>query len=93
MIDHIQPFWVVWSPRGRPPLRRHGGPYGLECATTEAERLSVRFPGRHFYVLKCEGFVMEGPEIPTARQVARAEEERQWRKEHRHGAPRSTEGV
>ena len=63
-------FWMVWSPRGGAPKAKH---QTLAIADAEAERLSLRFPGRHFYVLEHVGFAMQGPEIPTERQRQRAE--------------------
>ena len=61
-------FWVVWSPRGGQPRVRHEKQHEADA---EAERLSLRFPGRHFYVLECVGAHREGPETLTARQQVR----------------------
>lgn len=63
------PFWVIWSPRGLMPRKRHAS---IESATTEADRLSKSLPGRHFYVLEMKGYAMEGDEQPTKRQQQRA---------------------
>lgn len=68
-IDDASAFWVVWSPRGGPPRRKHSSE---SAAITEAQRLSALRPGRHFYVLACRGYAMQGPEVPTEKQAARA---------------------
>ena len=63
-------FWLIWSPRsGRWPRHAHRT---KESAEQEAERLSLKYPGRHFYVLAPIGFKMEGLEIPTENQRRRA---------------------
>lgn len=62
-------FWMVWSPRGGSPKYKHSS---LESAQVEAKRLSQKFNGRHFYILECVDVAMEGPEIPTEKQAARA---------------------
>jgi hypothetical protein len=62
-------FWMVWSPRGGRPTAKH---LWLDKAVSEAERLSKKYPGRHFYVMEHVGFAMEGPEIPTEGQARRA---------------------
>jgi hypothetical protein len=60
---HKSLYWVVWSPRSRrPPYFRHTS---LDSAAAEAERLAALNPGRHFYVLQCVGFVMNGDEVGT----------------------------
>ena len=60
-------FWLVWSPRGGPSRVRHEA---YDLATAEAERLSHKHQGQHFYVLECVGFCMEGEETLTTRQAA-----------------------
>jgi hypothetical protein len=61
-------FWMVWSPRGFYPRRKHPT---AASAQQEAERLSQKCPGRHFYVLEVIGFAMQGPELPTQKQRER----------------------
>ena len=62
-------FWLVWSPRNKGvPRRRHET---LESAVAESARLSEKLPGRHFYILECMGYAMDGPEIPTKAQAKR----------------------
>lgn len=58
-ISEKSAYWLVWSPRSfaMPPRYRHPS---VESATTEAARLAGLFPGRHFYVLACVGFVKNG---------------------------------
>jgi hypothetical protein len=43
------PFWVVWSPTGRPPVYQHET---IESAGQEAERMARANPGSEFYVLQ-----------------------------------------
>ena len=62
-------FWLVWSPRGHVPTKKH---QSFEIAEGEADRLAKIRPGRHFYVLECVGFAMEGENQPTKRQAERA---------------------
>jgi hypothetical protein len=47
-IAEPTPFWIVWSPRGDAPLRRHTDALSAEV---EAERMAKCNPGLEFYVL------------------------------------------
>ena len=64
--DRSNPFWMVWSPRGGPPRRRHSA---LADAQAEATRLSARFHGRHFYVLQMVDYRIVGEPTLTERQI------------------------
>ena len=66
-VQQRPPFWVVWSPRGGGPRYRHTS---FELAHKEADRLAKRLPNRHFYIMECSAFVMEGKESLTAKQAA-----------------------
>lgn len=53
--DPIEKFWLVWSPSGSSPTRKHRS---RSLAEAEAMRLSRGAPGRNFFVLKAvTGFV------------------------------------
>lgn len=49
VADQLEPFFVVWSPQGGPPTRRHPD---MMAATNEAMRLAKANPGREFIVLR-----------------------------------------
>lgn len=44
----LPPFWLVWSPQGREPQRKHPS---RQIAEGEALRLARQCPGSEFYVL------------------------------------------
>lgn len=48
MEDEGQAFWMVWSPQGNPPTRKHDTEEG---AIREAERLARVTPDAEFIVL------------------------------------------
>ncbi len=63
-------FWMVWSPQGQAPTRKH---LTRASAVTEAERLARLNAGNEFYVLQAiEGrrvdgmqrVHLQGPEVP-----------------------------
>lgn len=61
---HHAKFWMVWSPQGGAPTRKHAS---RAEADAEAERLAEKTPLRQFFVLKAVGgFVAE---IPTTRPI------------------------
>lgn len=69
-VKSEQKFWMVFSPRGKSnPKIKHGS---LEIALREAERLSQRFPNRHFYIMEMVGWKMVGENSPTSAQAKRA---------------------
>jgi hypothetical protein len=47
-----QHFWMVWSPSGHAPTRRH---LKWDSARVEAERLAGLNPGKEFWVLEAVG--------------------------------------
>lgn len=54
-------FWMVWSPQGSRPTRRH---YTRESADTEASRLANANPGTEFFTLKAvQGVVADKPRL------------------------------
>lgn len=58
-MKEVYQFWMVWSPQGSAPTCRHGD---YEKAVAEARRLSMKCPGREFYVLhSVRGFIMPAP--------------------------------
>ena len=67
-IDDDSSFWVVWNPRGGPPRCKHAS---VDSAYAEAVRLSEKYPGRHYYLLKCVGYAMKGEPTLTQGQLAR----------------------
>jgi len=67
-VKDMKVFWLVWSPRGRLPSKKHRD---REAAMTEALRLSEVHPGRHFYVMEMIGWEMKGSETLTAAQAKR----------------------
>lgn len=48
-MDTEQEFFMVWSPMGGPPTKRHPS---KTQARKEAERLAVSNPGQEFYILR-----------------------------------------
>lgn len=48
-MEHKEPFWLVWNPRGDNPQHKHRTP---EEALRESERLAQMFPGQAFIVLQ-----------------------------------------
>jgi hypothetical protein len=62
-------FYVVWSPEGGNPVVRHPG---FEAARHAALKLSEKYPGQSFFVLKsCWGRRARAAEIPAAAAEAR----------------------
>jgi hypothetical protein len=56
-------FYVVWSPEGGNPVVRHPV---FEAAKRAAWKLSEKYPGRSFFVLKsCWGRLARPAEIPV----------------------------
>ncbi|MGE4366176.1 hypothetical protein [Thermomonas sp.] len=51
-MQHREPFWLVWNPRGHNPRHQHST---LDGATREAERLARTNPGEMFIVMESVG--------------------------------------
>ncbi|GHA15321.1 hypothetical protein GCM10007989_07610 [Devosia pacifica] len=49
MTTAVSQFWMVWSPQGGAPTKKH---HVLDLAHAEARRLSSTCPGAEFYVLE-----------------------------------------
>ncbi|WP_306049282.1 hypothetical protein [Oceaniradius stylonematis] len=65
MTDPETRFWMVWSPQGRMPTRRH---YCRDDADREAQRLARLNPMQEFFVLKAMGgFACDEPSVRTIR--------------------------
>lgn len=68
-MKKVARFWMVWSPQGNQPTRRHPS---RAIADTEAARLAKANPGRTFFVLKAVGGAMaDAPDAKPLRITGR----------------------